>query len=774
MKLVRFLMKLANETVVVELKNGTVVQGTIIGVDVVMNTHLKNVRMTVKGRAPISMDHLTCRGNNIRYYILPDSAPLDTLLIDDTPKNRPTKPKIASILGHMVRRVRAYSSTRAGESREAFCAMVVDRWSLRVLSAVCKVYDMIEDGVTVVELAEKGRQPLPELDVIYFLTPCEESIKHLCEDFINERRPKYRNCHILLTHATQDQNLLKLIASTPLLIPRIKSFVEFNYSFVAYESRIFHFDDPYSLPEMFGSDQQLQENAPLRSKLEVIADKLATFMITLGDKPNIRFHNNGNGLCEQVAQLTHQKITKYDASQLNRGRTTLVFLDRSFDIGSLLVHDFTYQAACYDLLEIPCCTPVDLSSSSGKPPPPDDVVSAGYAAGEDKAIVLGEHDDIFVKYRHYHIAVVNKAVQDEIKRFSANNAAAQLQKGGKLNNEETAAAIRALPQYQEALGKYWNHVTLSDMCFKELQSQSIMRVAGVEQDIVTGVDKDGKEVSPGKILTSIGNLLGDMSINSLSKVRLLLLYFTHVLNIKKEDMKTMVDASQLSADMVRVVDLFLELRLHKVTKTHNALSGLDNSEKKKKTEQKHMHIYADNASRIAYYKRRLKTVQFELSRFQPHISELMEQAALDQLHGGIYPYVLEPDRPRARMEETSPLEANLRAKNLDWDWGEATDNPSSKAMRKPEAQKQARRRVVVFVIGGITMGEMRACYEATRSTSVDMYLGGTSIWTPRSMFNVLKEKDAERRREQEETTKSEDNDKERKEKKDSKKKKFFG
>lgn len=88
-------MKLSHETVSMELKNGTVVHGTITGVDVAMNTHLKAVKLTPKNRTAVNLDSLTVRGNNIRYYVLPDSLPLETLLIDDTPKAKAKKKESA-------------------------------------------------------------------------------------------------------------------------------------------------------------------------------------------------------------------------------------------------------------------------------------------------------------------------------------------------------------------------------------------------------------------------------------------------------------------------------------------------------------------------------------------------------------------------------------------------------------------------------------------------------------------------------------------------------
>ncbi|KAH6660195.1 hypothetical protein BKA67DRAFT_589794 [Truncatella angustata] len=93
MKLVRFLMKCANETVTIELKNGTIIHGTITSVSPQMNTALRTVKMTAKGQDPIPLDTMNIRGSTIRYFILPDSLPLDTLLIDDSvkPKNKARK-----------------------------------------------------------------------------------------------------------------------------------------------------------------------------------------------------------------------------------------------------------------------------------------------------------------------------------------------------------------------------------------------------------------------------------------------------------------------------------------------------------------------------------------------------------------------------------------------------------------------------------------------------------------------------------------------------------
>eukprot|EP00392_Amoebophrya_sp_AT5.2_P001975 g1980.t1 len=91
MKLVLFLMRLNNELVQIEMKNGTVVQGTMTGCDTSMNTHLKAVTMIIKRRTPVKLEHLTVRGPNIRYIFLPENLDLDKKLLDDSIKVDGTK-----------------------------------------------------------------------------------------------------------------------------------------------------------------------------------------------------------------------------------------------------------------------------------------------------------------------------------------------------------------------------------------------------------------------------------------------------------------------------------------------------------------------------------------------------------------------------------------------------------------------------------------------------------------------------------------------------------
>mmetsp|Transcript_15752 Transcript_15752/g.43515 ORF Transcript_15752/g.43515 Transcript_15752/m.43515 type:complete len:115 (+) Transcript_15752:373-717(+) len=102
MKLVKFLQKLNREQVTIELKNGSVVQGTVVGVDATMNCHLKKAKVTVRGKNPVSFATLSVRGSTMRCWLLPESLNLDALLVDDTPK-KTLAPKSAAVGGAMGR-----------------------------------------------------------------------------------------------------------------------------------------------------------------------------------------------------------------------------------------------------------------------------------------------------------------------------------------------------------------------------------------------------------------------------------------------------------------------------------------------------------------------------------------------------------------------------------------------------------------------------------------------------------------------------------------------
>ena len=65
--------------------------GTISATDMSMSTYLKTVKMTLENKVLVPLESRHIHKNNIRYFILPESLPLDTWLVDDRPKSKAQK-----------------------------------------------------------------------------------------------------------------------------------------------------------------------------------------------------------------------------------------------------------------------------------------------------------------------------------------------------------------------------------------------------------------------------------------------------------------------------------------------------------------------------------------------------------------------------------------------------------------------------------------------------------------------------------------------------------
>merc|ERR1712106_645782 len=279
--------------------------------------------------------------------------------------------------------------------------LVVDKLSIRVVSSCTKMHQLSAEGVTIVETLEKARQPMHSMEAIYLLTPTEESVNSFISDFQSSTSSTYKAAHVYFTEAIPDQLFKSLSRSGA--AKKMKSLVEVNISFTPYESQVFSLDcqPSYSL---FNSGKGTPAQSSYILKM---AEQLATLCSTLEEFPSIRYRGECDGT-RQLAMVLQDRLDKYKADQPSMGggvekaKSQLIILDRGFDITSPLLHELTFQAMAYDLLDIH-----------------NDVYKYEASQGAMKEAILDENDDLWEELRHQHIAVVSQNVTKKLKKFNS-------------------------------------------------------------------------------------------------------------------------------------------------------------------------------------------------------------------------------------------------------------------------------------------------------------------------------------------------------------------
>lgn len=182
-------------------------------------------------------------------------------------------------------------------------------------------------------------------------------------------------------------------------------------------------------------------------------------------------------LCSHLARFVQEQIDTYAKYHQNfpppsnRPRGALYIVDRSMDLHSPLVHEFTYQAMAHDLLPIKEGDKVTYKT----------VINEGEPDQEEKDMELGEKDKIWVENRHTHMKDTIEKIMADFKRFIDENPHFTKADADSTNLNTIKDMIAGLPQFQEQKGSYSLHLAMAQDCMNVFQRCKLMDIASVEQ-----------------------------------------------------------------------------------------------------------------------------------------------------------------------------------------------------------------------------------------------------------------------------------------------------
>lgn len=573
---------------------------------------------------------------------------------------------------------------KAERSNNDYIIMVMDAHTRALFASICNLFELMSKNVFHLENLELTRKEFPSTPALYFISPTQTSVNKLIEDFSNMESPQYSSVHLFFSTKLSD-GLMEHMSSQEGLIQRVKTFCELNCDLNLYEDNIYHLNQRDSL-RLY--NMNLNE-MPAAKYLSKIGLQIFTVCSVLNEKPYIQYQGKSK-IAEKIAKSLQGQFEDFNkrvpGHKFKDPRSTLLIVDRSFDMTAPFLHDYAYECLVYETVQ---------SSDEADKLCSEDTHQDTHGQSEK---MLDRTDIVWNRYKNQHFANTMITINNEISRFVKENKNIDaIKKGDALEVADLKDVLTAMPKYKELLTMYSKHLNLCQHVDMHLKRKSLIDLIKCEQMIISGVNDSGNEVSNKDVINQMRGMFD--KLDPLDHARLIMLYLA-CYEIPEKDLPSLLGT--------------IDAQFHSAIENMSYIMG------KPKSGLVRRRYEVMDANEFREYSDKLANTDYEILRSTPKIAKLVQHAYENSLDQGLFPYVGEQPENLNRFGHSkvngySKMKGKLRRR---WQNKKEAVVPESK--------------LIIFVVGGLSHHEIVALNTLQEEKEIDCMIiqGGSQVFTP--------------------------------------------